>query len=353
MQVYLASKLGTVTDDGLTDVSVLTIGEAKGHGIFIDETTLRQFITLTLGKSVKGYLRHAGWEDRTGKEIAVFSGFYLDTEAGSVRARRCEFLRAFRASVIPEEQRAFQTIMEMARKAPESFGLSIVFDGDPVVKLADGSEMPADPADPKLADMQLFARITKVNSIDFVDSPAANPSLFSMKDQDPAPKADPFASFTSALDELNKGLGGVVKRMDAFDELVGKLTRTSAEAPVEDKPAEKPAKVPPPAEEKPKEEPAVAVPPPAKPEDEEEDKDEMRKLRSELASMRTMLSELAKGRPAVAAASLASTDPKVQLSAKEKIELRNAAVAEAMKADPTLSRQVAVLRVGEKHPELF
>src|SRR6185312_11897382 len=81
------------TEKGLQDVSILTVGEAKGHGVLVDEQTVQDFMKLSIGKTIPAYLTHEGAQDpetgqakdRLGKEIGFFSGFYRDGDR--VRAK--------------------------------------------------------------------------------------------------------------------------------------------------------------------------------------------------------------------------------------------------------------------------
>lgn len=167
------------TAKGFDAVSILSAGEARGHGILVDETTIAQFIGATLGKTVPSYLTHedAG-TDRLGDEIGMFSGFYR--EGLRVRAN-FRFLQSF----IDNEPEEYGTLTELATEYPDQLGIS------PVIRLAltwpmpDGTEQ-ADTGmrpDGSVTDMPCV-RVLGVDSCDFVKTPAANTALFSAKVDD-------------------------------------------------------------------------------------------------------------------------------------------------------------------------
>lgn len=179
-------QFAAVTDKGLQDVSILTMGEANGHGMIVDEQTISDFMKLSLGKTVPAYLTHAGAidesgrpADRLGKEIGMFSGFYRD--GNKVRAKNFQFLEAFKSA----EPKTHATIVEMAKSFADKLGISPVMrhvkawvtgKGDVP---ADGKTVPAG----ALNDMPSM-RLRDLLSCDFVQKPAANLGLFEAKIDD-------------------------------------------------------------------------------------------------------------------------------------------------------------------------
>lgn len=165
---------GKVTASGLNDVSLITGGvEALGHGVFVDDVTLRQVSALLVGKALPAYLTHDGiWRgDRLAQEIGLFSGIVLDGQ--KVIAGQFYFLDAFKKY----EPKTCELLLELARKIPEQFGISIVFEGYAAWVRKDGSEV-MDTAAPMPEDAirtMPSIRVSKVESADFVKNPAANP----------------------------------------------------------------------------------------------------------------------------------------------------------------------------------
>lgn len=129
----------------ISGVSVATIGEARGHGVKIDQTTLAQ-IKEAADKSgtIKVGLDH-------------FSGF--NGIAGSLREFRVEGDHLRADLHLLENHPARERILEMAEKMPATFGLSISYLGTDEEK-----------------DGAAFARVTELLSVDLVSDPAANPT---------------------------------------------------------------------------------------------------------------------------------------------------------------------------------
>lgn len=180
---FEAIQFAAITEKGLSDVSILTKGEANGHGMLVDEQTISDFMRLSLGKTIPAYLTHAGAvdesgrpADRLGKEIGMFSGFYRDGD--KVRARNFQFLEAFKSA----EPKTHATLLEMAKSFADKLGISPVMrhvkawvtgNGDVP---CDGKTVPAGALN-ALPSM----RLKDLLSCDFVQRPAANVGLFEAK----------------------------------------------------------------------------------------------------------------------------------------------------------------------------
>lgn len=173
---------------GFKDVSILTVGEAEGHGVMIDEKTIEQFMALALGKTIPAYLTHAEAidengrpNDRLGNEIGMFSGFYRDGD--KVRARQFNFLQSF----IDNQTPVYSTIVSLAADYPDKLGISPVMGTRQVWCMPDGVEVPSTEDD----DEELMSsranppmpvlRVMSIKSCDFVQQPAANVGLFHAK----------------------------------------------------------------------------------------------------------------------------------------------------------------------------
>jgi len=186
--VCLASKPGRVDHEAGTieGISILTAGEAKGHGMMISEKTLEAAIVLLIGKSLPAYLSHAGAHgDRLLTEAGYFSGFYRDKE--QIRARKFTALATFKKY----EREKYDRLFEIAEKAPQTFGVSIVFEGQLFWEMRDGSEttMEVGLNAPENARFEVpTVRPLEITSADFVDTPAANGSLFRKVDTQPNSK---------------------------------------------------------------------------------------------------------------------------------------------------------------------
>jgi hypothetical protein len=173
-----------VTDKGLQDVSILTIGEAAGHGVVVDEKTIQDFIKLSMGKTIPAYLTHDGAvdaetgrpADRLGKEIGMFSGFYRD--GNKVRAKNFQFLEAFKTA----EPKTYATLVEMAKNFAENLGISPVMRTVSAWVTKAGEVIANDDSVPAGAlDKMPALRVRDLLSCDFVQKPAANLGLFEAK----------------------------------------------------------------------------------------------------------------------------------------------------------------------------
>lgn len=209
----------------LRGISAIQAVEALGHDLLIDAVMLAQVAEQgnSLGK-VKSRFTHPGLcSDGMGKMLGHATNFRV---AGDKTVCDLTFISA--ASASPDgDLRGY--VLKLAAEAPQDFGLSIVFSGVSVWKLADGTEMPVN--DPSLLRPGLFgdeyvrpdtattdkpfARCSQLFAVDVVDEPAANrDGLFSAA----------FSSTTSALaeqafawlDELRDTHGLGFDQLDAF-----------------------------------------------------------------------------------------------------------------------------------------
>lgn len=137
----------------ITGVSVITVGEAKGHGMLIDAQTLLQVKeaaeTYSGGLKVKTD-HYTGFDNIVG----TLRNFVIDGDQ----------LRA--DLYLLKNHDATPRILEMAELMPDTFGLSISFSGE----------------HEEQESGVVFARCSEIYSADLVDAPAANPTgLFSVK----------------------------------------------------------------------------------------------------------------------------------------------------------------------------
>lgn len=158
----------------LRDVSLMTEGEALGHGCWCDTKTLQSVFALAQKSPVKAYLTHGSFfePDRLGDEIGLYSGLYID--GTQLKAKQFTFFKSFREG----EPKKYSALMELAQADASLFGVSLSFSGNLVWVLADGSEVPAeddDMPDGAVRDMP-SVRVTRVYSADMVSDPAANPN---------------------------------------------------------------------------------------------------------------------------------------------------------------------------------
>lgn len=193
----------------IRQVSLITLGEAKGHEtkngeqIWVDGTTLNQvFNCLTQMGSLKlkadhgsGVFSTAGWIDNFEK-----SGSKI---IGELHVYESE----------PEKNRLF----EIAAKNPDHLGLSLEFSGEDEV-----------------LGNKAFARCDEVSAVALVSEPAANSSLFSKNDEklDKVYRNDRQRSMATKknLDDATQAAGDPIAEMaKKFDEFCNKYNEDKAE----------------------------------------------------------------------------------------------------------------------------
>lgn len=133
-------------------VSILTIGEAKGHNEFIDETTLKTALEAfnKVPGVVKVKLNHS---TDISSIIGYMTNAYIDN--GKLRAN----LHIFRAS------QQFAWLDTTITRLSHTFGTSMHFT----------------PSEPEIKEGRCYIRVCELHSIDIVDRAAANESLYSEK----------------------------------------------------------------------------------------------------------------------------------------------------------------------------
>lgn len=131
----------------IRQVSLISLGEAKGHNVFVDDKTLQQvFDRLTELGSLKvkadhgsGVLSTIGYVDQFDKNDKQVLGDFHVYESETEGPR----------------------IFEIARKNPQHLGMSLEFEGEDQKK-----------------DGKMFARCSDISAVALVSDPAANKSLF-------------------------------------------------------------------------------------------------------------------------------------------------------------------------------
>lgn len=192
----------------ISGVSVITVGEAKGHGMRVDARTLAE--VKAAAETYAGGLKvktdhYTGFNEIVG----TLKNFAIDGDQ-------------LRADLhLLKNHEATARILEMAELMPDTFGLSISFSGD----------------HERAEDGTVFARCSELYSCDLVDSPAANPSgLFSAKvdsgksvmDEKQfaealaaalAPINEKLSAFESFMSEASPKLATIVVKPEGEDEM--------------------------------------------------------------------------------------------------------------------------------------
>ena len=199
--------------DIIEGVSIISVGEAKGHGLFVDDITLQEVKACaeSYAGGVKVNLDH-------GAGIRDIVGF-------------CDNFRIVGKKLVADlnlletaEKRAY--VLEIASRMPDTFGISIAFSGP--VREKDGRS---------------FASCTELYSADLVQTPAANPTgLFSFT----AKSVDTSAK--EMIDDKNKmedgeedtvSIADIVERLTALETAFGDYKKKMEEMPEEEMAEEK------------------------------------------------------------------------------------------------------------------
>lgn len=145
----------------ISGVSVISVGEAKGHGMFVDATTLEQ-VKLAAEQHQDGVkVKTDHWSGFNGI-VGVIKNFQIDGEKlrGDLH--------------LLENHDAREKVLEMADKMPSQFGISISFSGEAETKPVETDGITSEVK---------FARCETLEACDLVDSPAANADgLFAKED---------------------------------------------------------------------------------------------------------------------------------------------------------------------------
>jgi len=205
--------------DVIEGVSIISIGEAKGHGLYVDETTLMQ--VKECAESYKG-----------GVKVNLDHGAGIKDIVGFVNNFRIVGKQLLGDLNLLETSPMRDYVLEISSKLPDTFGISIAFTGP--IREVEG-----------LA----FASCTELYSADLVQTPAANATglfSFTAKQVDSFSKQMPEDTATTPMPE-DSGESEVTivdlsKRMSALEEAFGMIkTKMEAMIPAED-PAAEPAK---------------------------------------------------------------------------------------------------------------
>ena len=194
--------------DIIEGVSVISVGEAKGHGLFVDAQTLREVKACaeTYAGGVKVNLDH-------GAGIRDIVGF-------------CDNFRIIADKLVADlnllqnaERREY--VLEIAEKLPDTFGISIAFSGP--VREIDGKR---------------FASCEELYSADLVQTPAANPTgLFSFEakavDKNLTNMEDEKTQAEEIVKEDEIDISDILSRLSALETAFGDYKNKMEEMPEE------------------------------------------------------------------------------------------------------------------------
>jgi len=196
--------------DVIEGVSIISIGEAKGHGLYVDETTLMQ--VKECAESYKG-----------GVKVNLDHGAGIKDIVGFVNNFRIVGKQLLGDLNLLETSPMRDYVMEISSKLPDTFGISIAFTGP--IREVEG-----------LA----FASCTELYSADLVQTPAANATglfSFTAKQVDIFSKQMTDPENTEAPEgEVEVTIAELAKRMEALELSFGAMkTQMEAMLPAEEK----------------------------------------------------------------------------------------------------------------------
>lgn len=208
-------------------VSILTRGEALGHGMWIDETTLDQTVELAQGNPKTGLKMRFTHPSMSGDGLGSFigRGFDLYREGDQVFAD----VHLSETSRKTPDGDLGAYVMDLAESDPEAFGTSIVFEHDEAaedlfmaenqveyefVNWRGDTEVGTRFESPDAENGNNFphVRLKNLFAADFVDEPAANPDgLFHRgPTHDVLKQADGVLEYVLGLtDQAPKETGGL------------------------------------------------------------------------------------------------------------------------------------------------
>lgn len=197
----------------LSNVSILTVGEARGHNLLIDQTSLQQALSVAQSmKRIKVTMGH-------GAPVTGILG-YMDSF-------RIEGERLLGDLTLFNTNEA-QFVQHLAQVLPEGFGMSLTFSGVPEVINGDR-----------------FARVTEIYDCSIVSEPAANPagmfSAFCAVDMKKLQMKDASVELKKELSEPAVAVAPVVEApvvIAPVETPKAELAEAAAEKPM-DKPKEK------------------------------------------------------------------------------------------------------------------
>ena len=336
----------------------------------ISERSVEAANDLLRDVNLPAYITHAGaYGDRLLTEIGVFSDFYRDESR--IRAARFEILPSFRDA----EPEQFARLFDLAERLPQTFGISIVFEGSMAWETEDGLEEFTSYRERPEDALFGYPTITptRIESADFVDTPAATSSLFSEGERD-----KPFQG--KDMDENKNDPTETLTTLDesASAELERRKAEEAAGSPAPEAAPEAPPAKPKKASKKKKLKSATATDPAPKPVAEKEAEpstEDLDAIADEAEAEPTSEAELRVAERDILIAEQQQQIAELQnqietlkkvFSGQDEIDDDFAVLADAkpvdakadaithyLKSNPSHSRMTAVLQVAKKSPELF
>lgn len=155
----------------IKNFAVITSGEALGHGMWVD-TDFVSDVALQLKKKKKGVVSRYTHPNMSGDALSKGLGRVKYTSDGDGKVRGD--LHFYKAAHKSPDGNLAEYLMDLASDDPESFGASISFQRDVEAEEAYAAENPSS-NDPRNVENLPHVRLGKLQFVDIVSQPAANP----------------------------------------------------------------------------------------------------------------------------------------------------------------------------------
>ena len=231
---WFASNIAIARPHGLDEeagsvfgVSVNTIGEAKGHGVFINKEFLESVVEEGNKKQqgVKARFGHPNMcSTALGTFVGRFKNFRIEEDApDQVKA---DLFLSNSAKETPYGN-LHDYVIKMAKEEPDMFGTSIVFtQGGTYVLNEEGRKVYTDMA---MDDEKLYVEMKELQACDIVDTPANNDGLFSRFSQETIAGQvteffDLHPQVWEAIKDNDEMFKAILKYSDNFDEFINRYS---------------------------------------------------------------------------------------------------------------------------------
>lgn len=189
--------------------AVITVGEALGHDLWIDQEFLSQ-VSDAINATETGVKMRFTHPDMSGDGLGSYLGRAKNAsiDGNIIRAD----MHLSKSSRKTPDGDLGGYVMQLAEEDPEAFGLSIAFDPDEEAEIAFALEHGAyinafdeldlteyRSPDPNNTENYLHCRLKALKAVDAVDCPAANPNGLFSKGQDIPRAAEQLLSFSLGL----------------------------------------------------------------------------------------------------------------------------------------------------------
>lgn len=149
-------------------VSLISTPEAKGHNVKIDQASIESFFKVVEGKTIKAYYTHSPSNEAL-DSIGLWENFEVKQDS-----EHTKLVADFVALEAWKEhnKKDYDSLFELAEKAPEAFGVSAEFQGEYIYYDDEGNETKLNEDD----DKEAYIRASQVSAFSIVASPSANPT---------------------------------------------------------------------------------------------------------------------------------------------------------------------------------